>query len=364
MHITQLVLRHFRCFDVVDFFPLPGLNFFIGENGSGKTSLLEAVHLMGYGRSFRGRVRDGLIRHGSENLEIFVDWQETALINARRHRAGLSHYGQEWIGRLDGQKIIHLASLCAALAVITFESSSYQLINSNAELRRRFLDWGLFHVEPDFLDLWRCYTHVLKQRNSLLKQKEELAMLEAWDQKLSEVGEQLTFRRFQYLERLKQRVIPLISRITPNLKIHGFNFNHGWRRHELPLIDALFISRERDYQYGYTSLGPHRSDWTPQFSSIPGVHVLSRGQGKLITLMCLLAQAQDFFDQRGEWPILSLDDLASELDQKHQWRVLEMLAEIPAQVLITGTEIPQGLKPFFSVGAMFHVEHGAITRMF
>ncbi|HHW4672339.1 MAG TPA: DNA replication/repair protein RecF, partial [Xylella fastidiosa subsp. pauca] len=72
----------------------------------------------------------------------------------------------------------------------------------------------------------------------------------------------------------------------------------------------------------------------------------------------------DFFDQRGEWPILALDDLASELDQKHQWRVLEMLAEIPAQVLITGTEIPQGLKPYFSVGAMFHVEHGAITRMF
>ncbi|HHW4681564.1 MAG TPA: AAA family ATPase, partial [Xylella taiwanensis] len=173
MHITHLVLRHFRCFNAIDFFPLPGLNLFIGANGSGKTSVLEAVHLMGYGRSFRGRVSDGLIRYGAENLEIFMEWQEAAAINACRRRAGLCHYGKEWTGRLDGQKIMHLATLCAALAVITFEPSSCPLINGNADLRRRFLDWGLFHVEPDFLELWRCYTHVLKQRNSLLKQKIE-----------------------------------------------------------------------------------------------------------------------------------------------------------------------------------------------
>ncbi|AXI82476.1 DNA replication/repair protein RecF [Xylella taiwanensis] len=364
MHITHIVLRHFRCFNAIDLFPLPGLNLFIGKNGSGKTSVLEAVHLMGYGRSFRGRVRDGLIRHGSENLEIFMEWQETVAINARRRRAGLCHYGQEWTGRLDGQKIMHLATLCAALAVITFEASSYPLINGNADLRRRFLDWGLFHVEPDFLELWRCYTHVLKQRNSLLKQKIEPAMLDAWDQKMSEVGEQLTFRRLQYLERLKERVTPLILRVVPDLKIHNFSFNHGWRRHELPLIDALFMARERDCQYGYTSLGPHRADWTPLFVSIPGVDVLSRGQGKLLTLMCLLAQAQDFFDQRGEWPVIALDDLASELDHQHQGRVLEILAEIPAQVLITGNEVPQGFKLDFPGSAMFHVEHGVVTRRF
>ncbi|HHW4679100.1 MAG TPA: DNA replication/repair protein RecF [Xylella sp.] len=363
MHITHLVLRHFRCFDMVDFFPSSGLNFLIGENASGKTSVLEAVHLMAYGRSFRGRVNDGLIAHGAENLEVFLEWQETSVINARRRRAGLRHDGQKWIGRLDAQKVMHWAALCSAFAVITFEPNNASLINGNAELRRRFLDWGLFHVELDFLKLWRCYTHVLKQRNSLLKQRTEPITLDVWDQKLSELGEQLTFRRLNYLDRLYGRVITLISRLAPALQIDGFNFNHGWRRHELAFIDALFMARERDRHYGYTSIGPHRADWNPRFMNIPRVDMLSRGQGKLLTLIFLLAQAEDFFDQRGEWPVIALDDLASELDREHQTRILEILAGLQAQVLITGTKVPSVVEQDISLTTAFHVEHGTIIRI-
>lgn len=360
MLISRLSLHRFRRFDSVEWRPEAGLNLVVGDNGAGKTSLLEALHLMAYGRSFRGRVRDGLVRQGAEDLEVFVEWHEHAEAGAaRRRRAGLRHSGQTWKGRLDGQDVQQLGNLCAALAVVTFEPGSHALISGSGESRRRFMDWALFHVEPDFLPLWRRYSRALKQRNALLKQGGTSATLDAWDRELGESGELLTLRRGAYLERLQDRAIPLAADIAPALGMDGLAFQPGWRRHEVSLSDALLLSRERDRQYGYTSVGPHRADWHPQFQALPGIQALSRGQAKLTALACLLAQAEDFADQRGEWPVIALDDLASELDRHHQQRVLARLVNGQAQVLITATEAPALLETWNP--ALFHVEQGAVS---
>ena len=147
---------------------------------------------MAYGRSFRGRVRDGLVRQGQEALEIFVEWDEQRADHApHRRKAGLRHSGQDWKGRLDGEDVAQLGNLCAALAVVTFEPGSHALVSGGGEPRRRFLDWGLFHVEPDFLSLWRRYSRALKQRNALLKQGGPSRMLDTWDHELAEAGEPL-----------------------------------------------------------------------------------------------------------------------------------------------------------------------------
>ncbi|MDG2524070.1 DNA replication/repair protein RecF [Stenotrophomonas sp. HITSZ_GD] len=360
MLISRISLHRFRRFDSVEWRPGPGLNLVVGENGAGKTSLLEALHLMAYGRSFRGRVRDGLVRQGAEDLEVFVEWLEhgdPAL--TRKRRAGLRHSGQAWKGRLDGQDVQQLGNLCAAIAVVTFEPGSHALISGGGESRRRFMDWALFHVEPDFLPLWRRYSRALKQRNALLKQGGSGATLDAWDRELGESGELLTLRRRAYLERLQDKAIPLAADIAPSLGMAALAFQPGWRRHEVPLADALLLSRERDRQYGYTSVGPHRADWQPEFDGLPGPQALSRGQAKLTALACLLAQAEDFADQRGEWPVIALDDLASELDRQHQHRILARLLDGHAQVLITVTEAPTLLEAWSP--ARFHVEHGAIS---
>ncbi|HYG06769.1 MAG TPA: DNA replication/repair protein RecF [Stenotrophomonas sp.] len=360
MLINRLTLHRFRRFDQIEWRPAPGLNFLVGDNGAGKTSLLEALHLMAYGRSFRGRVRDGLVRHGAEDLEVFVEWQEGVEAGGHRRRAGLRHSGQAWKGRLDGEDVQQLGNLCAALAVVTFEPGSHALINGSGESRRRFMDWALFHVEPDFLGLWRRYARALKQRNVLLKQGGAAAVLDAWDRELSESGEVLTIRRRAYLERLQEKAVPLAAEIAPSLGMTGLTFQPGWRRHELSLSDALLLARERDRQYGYTSVGPHRADWLPEFSGLPSAQALSRGQAKLTALACLLAQAEDFADQRGEWPVIALDDLASELDRQHQQRVLARLVAHHAQVLISATEAPH--LPAVGTPALFHVEQGAIIR--
>lgn len=363
MQIRRLALHQLRRFDAVELSPQPGVNLLTGDNGAGKTSVLEALHLMAYGRSFRGRVRDGLVRQGHEALEVFVEWDEQRDdLPAQRRKAGLRHSGQEWKGRLDGEDVAQLGNLCAALAVVTFEPGSHALVSGGGEPRRRFLDWGLFHVEPDFLSLWRRYSRALKQRNALLKQGGPSRMLDTWDHELAEAGEPLTSRRQHYLERLQSRTIALAEALAPQLGIVGLNLSPGWRRSEVPLADALLLARERDRQAGYTSLGPHRADWSVAFHSIPGRDALSRGQAKLTALACLLAQAEDYAEQRGEWPVIALDDLASELDRTHQSRVLHRLLAAPAQIFITATETPTALETLSDV-TRFHVEHAQIVAV-
>lgn len=363
MQICRLSIHQLRRFDAVDLLPQPGINLLTGDNGAGKTSVLEALHLMAYGRSFRGRVRDGLIRQGQDALEVFVEWDETLGERSdHRRRAGLRHSGQDWKGRLDGEDVGQLGNLCAALAVVTFEPGSHALVSGGGEPRRRYLDWGLFHVEPDFLPLWRRYSRALKQRNALLKQGGPPRMLDTWDHELAEAGEPLTSRRQQYLERLQDRAVSLAVELAPQLGIQALNLAPGWRRHELSLADALLLARDRDRQAGYTSVGPHRADWNVAFSAIPGRDALSRGQAKLTALVCLLAQAEDYAAERGHWPVIALDDLGSELDRNHQGRVLERLLAGPAQVFITATETPSALSAPLPI-TRFHVEHGQVLAV-
>lgn len=357
MQITRLDITHLRRFGAVGLVPAPGLNLLVGDNGAGKTSVLEAIHLMGYGRSFRGRVRDGLVRQGADALAVFVEWREAG---GHVRRAGLRHAGQEWQGRLDGEPVSHLGDLCAALAVVTFEPGSHVLLTGGSEPRRRLLDWGLFHVEQDFLRLWRRYARALKQRNALLKAGGGDHQLDAWDRELAEAGEPLTRHRRDYLERLAPRLRAESAALLPAGGLASLDFLPGWRQDDFPLADALLLARDRDRANGHTSVGPHRADWRIVHAGIPGREALSRGQAKLTALSLLLAQAALHAELRQEWPVVLLDDLASELDRGHQQRVLARLLASGTQVFLTGTEVPAALSALDTPVRLFHVEQGTI----
>jgi DNA replication and repair protein RecF len=377
MEVTRLDIHQLRRFDQVQLLPAPGLNVISGDNGAGKTSVLEALHLMAYGRSFRGRVRDGLVRSGHPALEVFVEWRERtvsgdrpALPGAigiprptqRLRKAGLRHSGQDWSGRVDGHPVAQLGELCAALAVVSFEPGSHALVSGAADGRRRYLDWGLFHVEPAFLELWRRYSRALKQRNALLKLRASDHQLDAWDRELADAGEPLGRHRRHYLDALQSGFSGITSDLAPALGQTRLEYLPGWRREDMSLADALLLARGRDLQSGFTSVGPHRADWRIEFSAIPGRDALSRGQAKLTALSALLAQADHYAATRGEWPVVGFDDLASELDRSHQRRVLERLLASGAQVFVTGTELPSALAELGAGFLQFHVEQGTIER--
>lgn len=364
MRVTRLDLRNVRRFDAATLAPAPRMNLLVGGNGVGKTSVLEALHLMAYGRSFRGRVRDGLVRAGADALEVFVEWEERCEAGGTRLRkAGLRHSGHDWTGRLDGETVAHLGDLCAALAVVSFEPGSHALITGGGEPRRRYLDWGLFHVEPAFLPLWRRYSRALRQRNALLKTRSpSAAQLDAWDHELAEAGEQLGRHRMTYLQTLEPHFQRLAAELAPMLGNTALHYQPGWRRDELPLADALLLARERDLAVGYTSTGPHRADWRIEFGLVPGRDALSRGQAKLAALAALLAQAGHHAELKQDWPVVLLDDLASELDRNHQQRVLAWLVDTGAQVFISGTERPAALDSLGLSAQTFHVEQGSVER--
>lgn len=363
MYVTRLDIRQLRRFEEVSLAPGPGLVLLVGDNGAGKTSVIEALHLMAYGRSFRGRVREGLIRAGASALEVFVEWHERSTSGDRIRRAGLRHSGSDWTGRLDGSAVAQLGELCAALAVVTFEPGSHALIDGSSEIRRRFLDWGLFHVEPRFLAPWRRYARALKQRNILLKQRVADAQLDAWDAELAQTGEELTEQRQSYVDALAPRVGEVAADLAPGLGAAALTYLPGWRRDDRPLADALLLARDRDLLAGYTSVGPHRADWRLGFANIPGRDALSRGQAKLAALSALLAQAQFHTEVTDQAPVFALDDLASELDRHHQRRVLQRLAASGGQVFVSGTDVPAGVTDLQLPHDLFHVEHGRVARV-
>ena len=360
MQLTRLRIAHLRCLQQAELEFAPGLNLITGGNGAGKSSLIEAIHILGYGRSFRGRVRDGLIRTGSPHLELYAEWLDGS---GRMRRAGIRHTGNSWDARLDGAPAPSLTELCAELAVVTFEPGSHDLIGGGSELRRRFLDWALFHVEPSFLSLWRRYARALKQRNALLKSGPPLRALDAWDQELVEAGESLSRLRAGYLARLEPVLATTAAELLPELGAAQLEFLPGWRWAELSLADALVLARDRDLAQGHTSVGPHRADWRISYAGLPGREALSRGQEKLTALACILAQARAYAEDRQDWPLVCLDDLASELDRAHQRQVLQSIMASGAQVLLTATEPPAVLGEIAPPQRMFHVEQGMVRQL-
>ncbi|GAA4856828.1 DNA replication/repair protein RecF [Luteimonas vadosa] len=357
MKAQRLEIRNLRSLRQAWLDPDPRLNLLVGDNGAGKTSVLEALHVMAYGRSFRGRIGDGLVRTSADALEIFVQWQEDG--QDRIRKAGLRHGGQDWEGRLDGLKVAQLGELCAALMVVTIEPGCHALVSGGGEPRRRFMDWGLFHVEQGFLADWRRYARSLKQRNALLKARTPASQLLPWELELATAGERLTRARRLYLERLEASVAWAMDALAPGLGAPRLEFHPGWRQDEVSLADALVNAQERDRSLGYTSIGPHRGDWRLRLEGLPNDEPLSRGQAKIAAISCLLGQARDCATQRGDWPIVSVDDLASELDRSHQRRLVETLVSTGAQVFMTGTEEPQAVAGH--AGRVFHVEHGVVA---
>ena len=354
--ITRLELQDIRAIESARLSPGVGINLLLGDNGAGKTSVLEALHLLGYGRSFRGRVRDGLIRTGAEAVQAYVEWLDGA---GNGHRAGIRHSGGNWEGRIDGETIAQLGDFCARFAIITFEPQSHALVSGGGDPRRRFLDWGLFHVEPRYLNHWRRYQRALKQRNALLKARQAGA-LDTWDHELAQAAQPLQRGRESYIAALLPHLQAVTELLVPSFGLAALEFLPGWKHESLTLEDALLLARERDLALGHTSVGPHRADWRVDFVARPEREPYSRGQAKLVALACLLAQARHLHEVRGEWPLILLDDLASELDARHRARVLDELHNAGAQVFITGVERAPEWEDLEST--VFHVEQGQIHQ--
>lgn len=358
MHIERLHIQHLRCIEDTETTLRPGLSVFIGANGAGKTSILEAIFMLSRGRSFRAGSRDVVIQRGAKRFSVFA---EVLRRDGTRRQLGLGKEGGRWQARVDGDAAL-LSDLVHDCPVVCFDPGSHALISGPAEERRRFLDWGVFHVEPNFLSPWRRYQRALKQRNVLLRQARliDSGLLLPWEEEMDAAAGAIDELRQLYVQQLQPALARYASLLLPELGSTSFDYRRGWSA-ERCLAEALARHRERDALRGYTSDGPHRADWALSFEHAPSREQLSRGQEKLTALVCLLAQAERYGSVFDEWPVFILDDLASELDQAHQAALIGVLEESGSQVLVTGTSIPDSLQR--AALGVFHVEQGRLTRL-
>lgn len=328
----------------------PGLNLIFGPNGSGKTSILESAFLVGRGRSFRTRHTEQLISRGLDRLQLFATTQDPA------HRIGFEYRRDEsYTGRLDGQDIRSLAELPGAFFVEVIDPEVHRLVEGAPGERRRWLDWGVFHVEPGFLEAWLRFSRTLKQRNAALKQGMDPA---AWDAELVVQGERVATARGDWLRSVQPFWQQAVLRLS-GLEVE-MSYYRGWAA-DRPLTEVLAEGRERDRARGSTLSGPQRADVRLTVQGRPAREVLSRGQQKLVAAALVLALLQRLRGERTTPPTLLLDDPAAELDSQRLGALVDLVKALNCQLIITS--LHADLANFGIPERVFHVERGVVTQL-
>ena len=330
MHITRLNIERVRNLKTVALSELQPFNVFYGANGSGKTSILEAIHLLATGRSFRTHIPKHYILHDAKNAVVFAQ--------SASEKVGMQKYiSGEQVMKVNGDHIATQGQLAKLLPLQHIDPQSTDIIDHGAKPRRQLLDWLMFHVEPEFYHAWQYYSRALKQRNSLLKSQRSLSLeqLEPWNKMLGEYGEILHSQRVAIVEQWNVYFQQDLQQLLPNLSIEleyvaGFHTEHG-------LWNDLCSHHQKDVDRRYTEYGPHRADLRLKTPMGEADIVLSRGQKKLLIMALKLSQIAMLHACNKETVVL-LDDLTAELDLAAQQRLIERLSQLGSQVFITTLE--------------------------
>jgi len=329
-------------------------NYIYGPNGAGKTSILEGIFLLGRGRSFRTRHVRRLVRHGASGLAVYGEVDD----GKRVHRIGVAFTSGRLEKKVDGQEGASGVALAEILPVHTIEPGSHDLIQGGPSERRRFLDWGVFHVEHDYLDAWRRYRRILGQRNAALKASNAATSeIGAWSAALLQAGEEIDGRRKAYVAQLADAFAERGQLLLDSpLRL---DYHQGWRG-DRTFAEALAESEGRDRAAGTTEIGPHRADLAIEIHGRKVQDEASRGQQKLTAVALVLAQA-DVLSEARAGGVLLVDDPAAELDAGALERLLAVLETVEAQLILTGLS-PQQLAPR-AASAVFHVERGHVRGL-
>jgi DNA replication and repair protein RecF len=352
MSLAELRVENLRCVEsaVLEF--SPELNLIAGANGAGKTSILEAIFLLGRGRSFRTRNSERLIRHGQSNLVVYG---RTGDVPPKQAGIEIAADGGTRV-RINGENAASLLELSGVVPVQAIDPEIHKLVDQGPERRRRWLDWLVFHVEPTFGVHWSRYNRALKQRNAVLRSGG--TTLDAWDKELVSNGIAITHARHRALERLLPRLQLTFERFG-GLDV-TVGFSSGWAA-DTSFESALQAHLDRDRQRGTTTTGPHRADVTLRRSQRAARETLSRGQQKLTAVAMIVSQLQLLQEEQGMRALLLLDDPAAELDERNLQRLFSELSSLRCQMIATSLTPETAL--FQAPKATFHVEQGRVIRL-
>ncbi len=356
MYFRVIETREVRRIETAVLQPDATLNLITGANGSGKTSLLESIALLCGGRSFRTHRTADIIRRGAQYLSVsgrLRDGGQTETL------IGLEKGRDRTRVNVDGERVKSASALMKKVPMLTIGPQSHDLIGGGPRERRRLLDGTLFHVEHDYLGIWRRYHHAMQHRNALLRDRGQCDDMAFWHRTLATEGERLQSHRQACVEALQERldVIP-VTDFTGKISLL---YQQGWSQ-EKSLLEALDAGLHADIRRASTSVGPHRAELQILVDDEPASRVSSRGQAKIVVSALIAAQAQVILEKTAKRPILLLDDIGAELGEEARIMMLQMVLALEGQMFVTAVEacqLPDICKP----GAQFHVKHGVVERL-
>ncbi len=356
MALTRLLINDFRNIEHADLSLAPGFNFLLGANGSGKTSVLEAIYTLGHGRAFRSLQAGRVIRHGQESFVLHgrIDSAEREIaVGLTKNRAGDSKVR---IDGSDGHKVAELAQLLP-MQLITPEG--FTLLNGGPKYRRAYIDWGCFHNTPGFFNAWSNLRRLIRQRNAALRQVSRYQQIRAWDQELAPLAEQISAWRAEYSNAIAADIIATCAQFLPEYQL-SLSFQSGWDK-ESDYASVLERQFERDRALTYTASGPHKADFRIRADGSPVEDLLSRGQLKLLMCALRLAQGEFLTRQSGRRCLYLIDDFASELDESRRRLLAQRLKATRAQVFVSTIGAEHVIDMNDEKGKMFRVEQGKIV---
>lgn len=369
--LTQLKIYHVRNLSDIHV-PLGQVNVFIGDNGSGKTSLLEAVYLLSRGKSFRHFEPKRYISHGKESCTVWASGtNETLAITKQKDATTHLRHNQNSTSQ---------AALTKRLPTLVIDPSSMGILEEGSTQRRQLLDFLCFHGDQHFHSVWLEYQRALKQRNSLLKQAQTSPatrpQLCAWDSVLSAKAEQLHAIRQAVFGDWRQKFEMALADLLPKYAHQITLSYHAGYDPSTPLAQTLAARLESDIEAGYTRMGAHRADLSIAITTThkdnkthkeQAIHVLSRGQKKLL-ITALKLSGLPFLCQSGQTPIVLVDDLDSELDGTASLCLMQALLKMPCQIFVSSlspaiVQLIQEANQTHKSQAVFTLDGGCVIPM-
>lgn len=331
--LKLLKLHQFRNFNEYELKFNKGVNLIIGKNGSGKTSILEAIHFLAHGRSFRAKELNRMIHQGQSQFTLFAetsDQDDTFVMAMQRSLRGDNK------NRLNHVDVKSASQFAERLPILLFNPESFELLTGGSKNRRQMMDWGVFYHHPHLRTHFINVKRALKQRNAGLKQNLKRDQIKLWEITMFESIKAIREARANYLNQLFEATNKLLKEFMNQHDLH-FRYDQGWPEDE-NLEDLWERSFYQDLRFGSTQYGPHHADLKIISHKKPAKDLLSRGQQKLLITMLKLAQGKLLHEQLKKTPIYLLDDLASELDQQAQEFLWNYLSSQQAQVILTSIE--------------------------
>ena len=341
MQVKKIVLKNFRNYEVIENVFGESINLLVGKNGQGKTNMIEAIYYSAIGKSPRTTKDQDLINWSKDRASFLVQIEKKS--GTKNIEAIFSRQTKKTV-RINTVSLLKIGDLLGNLNVVFFSPDELKLVKDAPQDRRKFLDTDISQLNKNYFYNLNKYNKILEQRNKLLKTASSVEVLEQtlpiWDEQLAETGSKIILERIKFLNRLKDVAKEAHDYLTSKKEILEISYAGivGETDAEIKqkLLDELKLAKEKDVKLGFTNVGPHRDDIKLVVNGIDIRSFGSQGQQRTVALSMKLAELEIFKEEIGEYPVLLLDDVLSELDKDRQQKLLNYVKRL--QTIITTTQ--------------------------